>query len=171
MTTIDKTTIDTPVLLRHGSDAHDRWYLAHRFSFLVSGAETGGRFSIIDGVAAKGFEPPMHIHDQEDELYYVLSGTFRFTVGEQHVEAGAGQLVFLPRGVPHAFTVDQTGARALMLFSPAGIERYFLDNSRPVPATPPPATMADVDIERLATTLVPFGARFLPPPQHDPNRQ
>jgi quercetin dioxygenase-like cupin family protein len=158
------TTTERPPLLRHGSDEHDRWYLAHRFSFLVSGAETGGRFSMIEGVAAKGFEPPMHVHDHEDELYYVLSGTFRFTVGANHVDAGPGQLVFLPRSVPHTFTVDRSGARALMVFSPAGIERYFHDPGTPVATTPPPQRLADVDRERLAAALVPFGARFLPPP-------
>lgn len=155
------TNTDPAPLVRHGSDEHDRWYLAHRFTFLVTGAETGGRFSIIDGTAARGFEPPLHVHDREDELYYVMAGTFRFTVGAETVEAGPGRLVFLPRGVPHAFTVDQSGARALMVFSPAGIEQYFQNHSHPVTSAPPPASLADVDLEALGAGLIPFGARFV----------
>ena len=68
----------------------------------------------------------LHVHENEDELFYVLEGEHVFQVGDQEFQAGPGGLVFAPRGVPHAQrrVVPRTG-RILVLASPAGLEGFF----------------------------------------------
>ena len=45
--------------------------------------------------------PPMHIHYVEDEEGAVTAGTLSALVGGKRVDAGPGEVVRLPRGVPH----------------------------------------------------------------------
>ena len=144
-----------------------RNYIGHLFTFLADAAATGGAFSVVDATVRKGLEPPAHTHTHEDETYLILDGQWRFTAGDQELEAGPGTLVFLPRGVQHAFSIDDDAARALILMNPAGLEAAFWEMSQPAertsglpdpPSGPPPvARMLDV-----------FGARGVrfAPPQH-----
>jgi quercetin dioxygenase-like cupin family protein len=77
-------------------------------------------------VIAPGDGPPLHVHAAEDEAWWVIEGTLRFRLGEQAAEAPAGTFVFVPRGVAHAFqNVGDGPARILVLFTPAGMERFF----------------------------------------------
>jgi uncharacterized cupin superfamily protein len=68
----------------------------------------------------------MHVHAAEDEAWYVIDGDLRFSLdGELH-SATAGTFVFVPRGSPHCFqNVGSAAARLLVLFTPAGMERFF----------------------------------------------
>ena len=92
----------------------------------TSGASTGGAFSIIEEVDP--VDTPIHIHQNEDELWYVLEGQHVIQVGEEEFLVGPGDIAFAPRGVPHAQrrVVERTG-RYLCLFSPAGFEGFFRD--------------------------------------------
>jgi mannose-6-phosphate isomerase-like protein (cupin superfamily) len=90
----------------------------------ASAETTDGAFSIIEEIAP--LDTPLHVHDREDELFYVLEGEHVFTVGDEEVPAGPGEAVFAPRGVPHAQrrVVPRTG-RLLVMVSPAGFEGFF----------------------------------------------
>ena len=94
----------------------------------ASAESTGGAFSIVEEINA--VDAPLHIHEREDELFYILEGHHIFTVGGREIEAGPGDVVFGPRGVPHAQrrVVPRTG-RTLSMFSPAGFEQFFRDLS------------------------------------------
>src|SRR5918998_1119939 len=71
---------------------------------------------------------PLHTHRHEDEYSYVLEGRIGVQLGDEVLEAGPGELVFKPRGVPHAFwNAGDEPARLLELISPAGFENYFRD--------------------------------------------
>lgn len=61
---------------------------------------------------APGFATPAHVHHLEDELFYVLGGALQVTCGDRTWEAGAGALVFLPKGRPHQFVVWGGSRRA-----------------------------------------------------------
>ena len=71
-------------------------------------------------------DTPLHMHENEDELFFVLEGEHVFQVGEEEFQVGPGGLVFAPRGVPHSQrrVVPRTG-RTLVLTSPAGFEGFF----------------------------------------------
>jgi hypothetical protein len=90
----------------------------------ASADTTGGAFSIFE--ENEPVDTPLHVHENEDELFYVLDGEHVFQVGEAEFRAGPGGLVFAPRGVPHAQrrVVPRSG-RVLVMTSPAGFEGFF----------------------------------------------
>ena len=75
-------------------------YGGMEFAIRASAESTGGAFSVIEEI--NPVDTPMHLHERHDELFYVLEGDHVFTVGGTEHEAGPGDLVFGPRGVPHA---------------------------------------------------------------------
>jgi quercetin dioxygenase-like cupin family protein len=94
--------------------------------FKVPGELTGGRFAIVEHPIQPGVLVDPHIHDNEDELSYVLEGAIWARVGDREVEAAAGSYVWKPRGVLHAFwNPGPAPARILEVISPAGFEHLF----------------------------------------------
>jgi mannose-6-phosphate isomerase-like protein (cupin superfamily) len=85
---------------------------------------TGGAFTLFE--ENQPVDTPLHVHEREDELFYVLEGDHVFQVGEREYRAGPGDLVFAPRGVPHAQrrVVPREG-RTLVLTTPGGLEGFF----------------------------------------------
>ena len=85
---------------------------------------TGGAFSIFE--ESSPVDTPLHVHEHEDELFFVIEGEHVFQVGDEAFEVGPGGLVFAPRGVPHSQrrVVERTG-RVLVMCSPAGLEGFF----------------------------------------------
>jgi gentisate 1,2-dioxygenase len=94
---------------------------------LASGDETGGVVGALDERCAHGIRAPMHVHDDADEIFYVLAGDLTFFIGEQRIEAAPGAFVYLPRFVHHGFQVNSAEARIFNFVTPAGFERYILD--------------------------------------------
>lgn len=100
-----------------------------RMRVLEDGSTTGRRLGIAESVLAPHTPgPPQHRHAQHDEGFYIISGTIRFTVGEQDYDATAGTLVMVPPGAPHTFanTTDQP-AVMLSTFTPDLYVQYFRD--------------------------------------------
>jgi mannose-6-phosphate isomerase-like protein (cupin superfamily) len=90
----------------------------------ASADTTGGAFTIFEENEPE--DTRLHVHEHEDELFYVLEGEHVFQVGDQEFRAGPGGLVFAPRGVPHAQRrVVPRAGRILVLASPAGLEGFF----------------------------------------------
>ena len=82
----------------------------------------------------------MHTHEREDEYSHVLSGRLTAQVGDDVVEAGPGELVIKPRGIPHAFWNSGTEpVRFLELICPGGFEEYFFELADPFNARDMPA--------------------------------
>jgi mannose-6-phosphate isomerase-like protein (cupin superfamily) len=94
--------------------------------FKVPGDLTGGAFSVVEHPVQPGSLAPPHVHADEDELSYVLEGTFGIRVGDRVMDVTAGSYVVKPRGIPHTFWNAGPGtARMIEIISPAGFERYF----------------------------------------------
>jgi mannose-6-phosphate isomerase-like protein (cupin superfamily) len=90
----------------------------------VTGEVTEGAYTLFDMVPPLADTPP-HVHEREDELYFVLEGEHVFTVGDEEFHVGPGAVVFGPRGIPHAHRRLMPGAgRLLALTSPAGYEGF-----------------------------------------------
>ena len=115
-----------PVVVAPGEGVTVQGPAGGPLTFKVRGEQTGGALTAIENVIAPGDGPPVHVHANEDEAWYVLEGRLRFKLGEEMAEAPAGTFVFVPRGTPHAFqNVGKAPARMLVLFTPAGMERFF----------------------------------------------
>ncbi len=94
----------------------------------ASAESTGGAFAIIEEI--EPLDTPLHVHSNEDELFYVIEGEHVFRIGEDEFPAGPGAVVFAPRQVPHAHrrVVPRVG-RFLTMVSPAGFEGFFRELS------------------------------------------
>jgi quercetin dioxygenase-like cupin family protein len=128
------------------------------FHFLTGGQETNGKFSLMYIEVQKGNEPPAHTHQREDESYYILEGAIRFWIGNEVVDAKAGDFIHLPKGVPHRFELQSDSVKELMWMTPSGLERWFWENSapsanmRPLPlmTSPPSAEMINHFVQSLS---------------------
>ena len=111
--------------------------LALGVRFMIDGEATGGAFSLVEHpLPPRALGAPLHTHHNEDEYSFVLQGRFGVQLGDDTLEAGPGDLLFKPRGVPHAFwNAGDEPARLLELISPAGFEHYFRELA-PLLATP-----------------------------------
>ncbi|MDQ2935005.1 MAG: cupin domain-containing protein [Chloroflexota bacterium] len=131
----------------------------------ATGAQTAGRFTVMELLAPKGFASPLHIHRDEDEFFVVLSGDVRVRHGEAVIEAGAGSLVYGPRGVAHAFHVDSAEARILLFFGPAGVEGFFREGGKPARSRGlPPAGEQFLDRQALTEIASHYNQEFVGPP-------
>lgn len=150
---------------RPGAKAdHDAvWWLGSLLRVKGRGDKTGGAIGLSEVSYYAGFATPLHTHHREDEAWYVLEGAIRFLIGDQETTAEAGDFVFGPRDVPHSFKALETGARALVLTTPGGLEQMFLEGGLPVldPSQPPPQGF---DIERVSVLAKKYGCDVIGPP-------
>ncbi|WP_209446031.1 cupin domain-containing protein [Streptomyces sp. MZ04] len=125
-----------------------------RMRVLEDGSHTGHRLAIAESVLAPHTQgPPQHRHAQHDEGFYVLSGTVRFTVGDEDYDATAGTLVMVPPGTPHTFAnpTDQP-AVTLSTFTPDLYVQYFRDLQNELAGGRPLTPQANIDaMSRYAT--------------------
>ncbi|HZY68632.1 MAG TPA: cupin domain-containing protein [Devosia sp.] len=139
---------------------------AGTYTILVSGEQTGGRYTLIDMYVPAGGPPP-HRHDFE-EMFYILEGELDITFRGQTHRVGPGQSINIPANAPHVFRVaSATPARFLCLCLPAGQEEFFklageLLPTRTSPPTPPtPEVLSERRGIMLANALR-FRSEFLP---------
>jgi quercetin dioxygenase-like cupin family protein len=102
----------------------DIQFLASRVRIHVSGARTDGGFALIEETAPAGDQPPLHVHRNEDETFYVLEGEVTLWVGEKTYVLRPGDCAFAPRGVPHTLRAGEGGARKLVASTPASFESF-----------------------------------------------
>ena len=130
----------------HVTADNDRsfWGPGDRYTFLVTGSESGGSMFALDCLVGAGGGPPPHRHLAEDELFYVFEGTIRFTAAGETRDVGAGESVFVPRGTAHSYRNEgNSDARMIAVYTPAGMEGWFREVCTPVTdasATAPPVT-------------------------------
>ena len=130
--------------------------LGDRQTVKVSAQASDGAFVLVESLNEPGVGIPMHVHHEEDEVFYVISGHVEFALADGPVVAEAGTTVFLPKGTPHAFqVVGDEPARMLTLLVPGRLEGLFRELATFPPGPPDP--------ERLEATCAPYGIEFLPP--------
>jgi mannose-6-phosphate isomerase-like protein (cupin superfamily) len=97
--------------------------------FKVPTGETAGGLFVMEHTHLLPGGPPLHLHLNQEEWFYVMEGEVAFQVGEQRVHLHAGDSVLAPRRVPHTFSsVGTAPARMIIAFCPAGkMEQYFRD--------------------------------------------
>lgn len=60
---------------------------------------------VLEMTLPPGSAPPLHVHDDLDDTWYILEGTMVVRCGDDELVVGAGHWVSMPRGVPHTFLV------------------------------------------------------------------
>jgi mannose-6-phosphate isomerase-like protein (cupin superfamily) len=93
----------------------------------VSADDSGAAMTVLEEVEPMS-DTPLHVHANEDELFYIVEGEHIITLGEQEHRLGTGDAIFAPRGIPHAQRRVVPGVgRELVVLTPGGFERFFRD--------------------------------------------
>lgn len=91
--------------------------------------DTDGAFTLLEADEPPGFGPPMHIHHDCAEAFYVLSGEYIIFIGDEEYVCPAGSFIYIPQGTPHGFRVGSVQSRKLNLYAPGAMNGYFDDLS------------------------------------------
>jgi mannose-6-phosphate isomerase-like protein (cupin superfamily) len=121
---------ETPRVVPHHSGetikVHGGW-----LSFLAVGDQTNGAYALIETANDPSTGVRLHVHEREDETWFILEGEYVFQVGSQIISAQAGDYVFGPRNVPHSYANRSASvARALIMVTPAGFEEFWRESAR-----------------------------------------
>jgi len=140
------------------------WFLGGLLTWKALARDTGGQYGLVEQLGGRGFAAPVHLHEGDAEGFYVLEGQLAFVLDAERVEASAGDFVYVPPKVKHAFVVESPQARFLTFINPAMPFEAFVDELS-VPAdsrTLPPPSMPDP--ERLDAAAAKYGQQIVGPP-------
>ncbi|WP_211260901.1 cupin domain-containing protein [Wenxinia marina] len=113
--------------------------------------------SVIEEIVPPGVAGPWHRHSREDEVSYVIEGTFRIWRGEEVFDIGPGGVALLPRDQAHTFqNVGSTTGRLLTVVTPAGLERFFQEVAE--------RGLGEDDLDEVVAVAAEFGVEILGPP-------
>ena len=143
-------------------DAPAYWSLGTLMTMRATAEQTGGALSLMEEVMPRGAEPPLHVHHDDDEAFYVLEGALTVRVGDEKFAAGPGGFVYCPRDVPHLLTVETDAVRILTLTTPGGLDRMFVELGRPAGSRTPPPPDGPPDVVRVVEVAARYGAEILP---------
>lgn len=154
-----------PEVIAPGAGRHLH-FLNHLATLKVRPDEVGA-LSVVEFTATLGFGPPLHRHEDEDELFVVLEGELAFTSGDHRLTAGVGGIAHLPSGIAHTFEVRSEQARFVCVTgSNAGAPRFdrmVEELGEPVD-TPVLPTPDYVDATRVADVCRRHGIEVVGPP-------
>jgi len=111
----------------------------------ISGTDTDGLLAIFEQTSlSPGRGTPLHFHHSQDEIFYVIEGTYYFQVGDDKYELSTGESIFLPMKVPHAWTQKSEKGKMLVVLQPAGkLEQFFITTAA-LDHEPTPAEMSAI---------------------------
>jgi len=128
------------------------WFFDTRMTIQVGHDEGCDGISVLEVRGPHGYTTPLHVHDCEDEAFYVLEGQLRMRVGDAELRVGPGQAALAPKGVPHTFRVESpAGARWLTITTHGDFERFVRSVSRPAEHRELPPSVGQPTREQAAT--------------------
>jgi mannose-6-phosphate isomerase-like protein (cupin superfamily) len=146
------------------TETRDIWFLGCLATVHLSGEDTNGRFSLVEMLAPHGEQPPLHVHRDDDEGFYVIEGEVTLWYGDRRLELTAGDFALAPHGVPHTYRVEsEDGARMLVTSSTAEFDRFVADVGEPATEHRLPDPTAP-DIDRLVGIAAEHAIEILGPP-------
>jgi quercetin dioxygenase-like cupin family protein len=152
-----------PAIIRQNV-GENLWFGGGLVTFKVTSEQSAGGLCLIEHAASRGKRTPLHLHPDHDEMGYVLEGELLLHVDGVEQTAGPGAVVWIPRGIPHAFLVTSELARSLWVVTPGEAMEAFYRQAGDEAASrtlPPP----EIDIARLRAAGEGTGAmKTLGPP-------
>lgn len=144
--------------------ARELWWKSGRISVKLTGEETGGALAQVESDDPYGSAPPMHVHRNEDETFYVVDGSVSVFADGEERRLEPGDFAIVPRGVPHAYLVRSERAKLFVTFSPAGFEEAFVELGVPVDGPTPPADSVFPGPDEAARVFAAYGCEIVGPP-------
>lgn len=143
----------------------DHWFLGTLATVKASTEGTGGALSAVEFLHPRRYATPRHVHHSADAAFYVLSGFLHGFCGDRSWEAGAGDFVWLPRGVPHGYSVaDGDLARTLALVMPGGFDTFVARAGEPALRHELPEGLVNPDLGVLLAAAAENDMEILGPP-------
>lgn len=142
------------------------WYKGLLISQLAGTSDTNGAFDLVESKMNRGTEPPPHIHEREDELFYILSGEMKVFADRSVFTVEAGESVFLPKKVPHAYLIQSEQCHVLALMTPGGFINAINKMNAPARTMGIPSDMetyATADLTATMAVFMEYGVRMLSP--------
>jgi quercetin dioxygenase-like cupin family protein len=122
----------------------------------VPGKDTGGKYAQWLSITQPGGGPPPHLHEREDEWFYVLEGRVSFLVEGEWIEAGPGSGAFLPKGSVHTFkNAGDVPLHMVLTVAPAGFEDFFAESAAEF------ANAERLDMAKILEIAGRYGIRFV----------
>jgi quercetin dioxygenase-like cupin family protein len=122
-----------PYILAEGEG---RSYVWHDVVFTIkaAGPETHDGLAVWEVTTRPGEEPAPHVHESEDEIFYVLSGSITFHVAGKSLPVRQHGFAFVPRGTVHTYTIETESVRLLGFTTPSGFGDNIEKTGQPVKA-------------------------------------
>jgi quercetin dioxygenase-like cupin family protein len=138
------------------------WIVGDTMTLKATAESTEGRLTLLENLTAPGGGPPPHVHEHDDEFFYVLDGTFEIRIGDEVHTLGPGGFAYVVRGTVHNFrNVAETPSRILVGFTPGGIDGFFRASGRPATGDGPAPPLDDDEIARSMEAAPRYGIRLL----------
>ncbi|HEX4746393.1 MAG TPA: cupin domain-containing protein [Gaiellaceae bacterium] len=133
----------------YGPDEGRRIDFGAGFEVVVKADErtTGGVVSVLETSEPPGLGPPVHVHHDCAEAFYVLEGEYTMSLDDEEVVCPAGSFVFIPQGVRHGFRTGGVPSRKLNFYFPAAMIGYFDDLAVALARE----SVSDEDLAEIAT--------------------
>ena len=114
----------------------------------ISGNDTDGGFAVFEQTSlSQGRGTPLHVHHFQDEIFYVIEGEYYFQIGEDKFKMSAGETIFLPKKVAHAWTQVSERGKMNVTFQPAGKMESFFVTISGLDHDPTPKEIAQIFID------------------------
>lgn len=167
------TTVRSRVSVVRQEERENLWFLGDLIQPIITSEMTQGRFMMALTHSKAGSEPPLHEHDAEDEIFYILEGKISFWAADTEVTLGPGDCILMPKDVPHIFQVaPDLEAKWLVMTAPGGLEDFFRDVSIPAEYAGPQRgwEMDEATQKRLEAACAKHNITLLAPPGTRPGK-
>ncbi|MDO9377006.1 MAG: cupin domain-containing protein [Ferruginibacter sp.] len=121
----------------------------------VSKKDTDGDLSVFEYTGNEKGGPPLHMHPNQDEIFFVVQGEYLFQIGEEKYNLKAGDTIFLPRTVPHTFAQLTDNGKMVFLFQPSGKMEDFFRTIGNLSSAPTPEQGAKIFADHDMTVVGP----------------
>jgi mannose-6-phosphate isomerase-like protein (cupin superfamily) len=106
------------------------WVFGELVTYKTTGQQTGGAYSLFEVASRPGTGPPPHVQHREEEAFWVLEGEYAFLIEGLTLTAGAGALVYVPKGTLHTHkNLGEDVSRMLVSQTPGGLSEMFFEET------------------------------------------
>ena len=140
------------------------WFLGGLYLVKATTESTGGSYSLTHSVSPPGHATPYHVHDHEDEAFWVLDGKFAFICDGKKTIVGPGGYIFPPRRIPHGIRVegDRPATMLILAMPGTGFVGMMMEMGEPAKELVLPEPK-EPDVERLTQVCARYGIEILGP--------
>lgn len=135
---------------------------AFHMTVKATGEDTAGAFTLLEADEPPDFGPPMHIHQDCAEAFYVLDGEYVIFLGDREQSCPAGSFIYIPAHTPHGFRVGKMASRKLNFYIPAAMVGYFDDLSAAIGrGEADPEVLTDIAVKYSVEVIGPVPEGYL----------